>query len=49
MLAAQLEVQLVLEVLKGGIWRAGDGDGTRLVLHGVDLDVVLERVVVDVI
>lgn len=49
MLADELQVQPVLELAERYILVAGDGDGRGLVLGGVCLDLVLERVVVEVI
>ena len=49
MLAAQLGVKVILELLEGRVRAARDGDGGGLVLGGVRLDVMFERVVVDVI
>ena len=49
MLAAQLGVKVILELLEGRVRAARDGDGGGLVLGGVRPDVVFERVVVDVI
>lgn len=49
MLAAQLGVEVIFELAQGRVGPPGDGDGGGLVLGGVRLDVVLERVVVDVI
>ena len=49
MLAAQLEVELIFDSEEGGVGMAEDSDGSRLVLCGVHLDVVLEGVVVNVI
>ena len=48
-LAAQLRVEVILELGQRRVRAARDGDGGGLVLGGVRLDVVLERVVVDVI
>ena len=49
MLAAQLGVKVILELLEGRVRAAGDGDSGGLVLGGVRLDVMFERVVVDFI
>lgn len=49
MLRAQLFVEARLEAEEGGVGAAGDGHGTGLVAAGVDLDLMLERVVVDVV
>lgn len=48
-LARQLGVQVIFEAAERGVLVAGDGDGRGLVARGVNFDVVLERVVVNVI
>lgn len=48
-LARQLGVQIIFEAAERGVLVAGDGDERGLVARGVDFDVVLERVVVNVI
>jgi hypothetical protein len=50
-LAAELEEETVLELGEGGVLVAGDGDGggSSLVAGGVDFDLMLEGVVVEVV
>ena len=49
MLAAQLEVQAILEFAQCCVLSAGDGDGRSLVASGVHLNLVLEGVVVQIV
>ena len=48
MLAAEFLVEPVLEDAESNILMAGDGNGCRLVFGCMHLDVVFQRVVVDV-
>ena len=48
-LAAELEVEAVLELAEGRVLAARDGDGGGLVPRGVGLDLILERVVIEVV
>lgn len=49
MLGAELAEQAVLEAAQGGVLLARDGNGRGLVARRVHLDLMLERVVVDVV
>ena len=49
MLAAEFLVEFILEEAESNILMAGDGNGCRLVFGCMHLDVVFQRVVVDVI
>lgn len=49
MLPAQLRVEVILEAGQRRVRAAGDRNRRRLVPRGVHLDVVLQRVVIDVI
>lgn len=49
MLAAELDVEAVLEPAQGRVLAAGDGHGRGLGAGGVGLDLMLEGVVVEVV
>lgn len=49
MLLAKLVVEVIFESLESSILMAGNGDCGRLVAARMNLDLVLERVVIDVI
>ena len=48
-LSTQLVVQPILEASQGGILVAGDRHGGGLVAGGVDFDLMLERVIIEVV
>lgn len=49
MLVAQLDIEGILEFLEGVVLLAGNGNGGGLVFARVRLDLVLQRVVIDVV